>query len=34
MILEGRGGEWNPRLVDLFFAVLDGSDELESRLTA
>ncbi len=34
MILEGRGSEWDPRLVDLFFAVLDGSDEQDDRLTA
>ena len=34
IILEGRGVEWDPRLVDLFFTLLEGSDEQDSRLTA
>ena len=34
IILEGRGTEWDPRLVDLFFAVIDGTDEQESLLSA
>ncbi len=34
IILEGRGTEWDPRLVDLFFALIDGSDEQDARLTA
>jgi len=34
LILEGSGTEWNPRLIELFFTVLDGTDEQEQRLTA
>lgn len=34
IILEGRGVEWDPRLVDLFFSLLEDSDEQDSRLTA
>jgi diguanylate cyclase (GGDEF)-like protein/putative nucleotidyltransferase with HDIG domain len=34
IILEGRGTEWDPRLVDLFFDILDGEQTGESLRSA
>lgn len=34
MIMEGRGTEWDPDLVDLFFELLERKPELSERLAA